>query len=240
MALRFSTGLRNKRLDHQAKVQNIVTGTTISFGDGDGSSGRDTIKDSGNGLAGFEVYDLIKVFGSTNNNGEYEILSVVAGVVEVAAESLTTEAASAQVILASSRGGSLKDLFRNGVLDIYSGTQPTTADQTESGTKLARVTISSGVFTPGSGVNGINLGDSTAGVIAKRANEVWSGVGLVDGTAGWFRFYDNSATTGASATAVRFDGAIATTGAQMNMSNTSVSVGGTTTIGTVAITDPMS
>lgn len=240
MALRFSTGLRDKRLEHQAQVQNLVTGTTISFGDGDGTSGRDTINDSGSGLGDFELHDLIKVSGSTSNDGEYEILSVAAGVVEVAAGSLSTEAAGDQVILASSRGGSLKDLFRNGVLDIFSGIQPTKADETESGTKLVRITLSSGAFVAGTDTNGINLGDSVSGVIGKLSGEVWSGVGLVAGTAGWFRFYDNSATTGASTTAVRLDGAIATTGAQMNMSNTTITVDGTTTIGTVAITDPMS
>jgi len=241
MALRFSTGLRDGRLETQASIQEQVTGITISFGDGDGTvtAGTDTINDSGDGLAAFELHDLITVSGSASNDGEYEILSVAAGVIEVVAGSLTAEDATPQVILSSARGGSLKDLFRNGILDIYSGTQPTNADTTESGTKLVRVTLASGDFEADTDTNGINLGDSVAGVIGKLSGEVWSGVGLVAGTAGWFRLYDNAVTTGASETAVRLDGAIATTGSQMNMSNTSVSVAGTTTIGTVAITDPM-
>lgn len=240
MALRFSTGLRNARLDKQSVIQNQITGTGISFGDGDGTGGRDTINDSGNGLAGFKIHDLIKVSGSTSNNVSAEILSVSAGTIEIPADTLTGEIAGDQVILSSSRGGSLKDLFRNGVLDIFSGTQPATADTTESGTKLCRITLSSGAFVAGTATNGINFGDAVAGVIGKRSGETWSGVGLVNGTAGWFRIYDNAATTGASTTAVRIDGAIATTGAQMNMSNTTITVDGTTTIGTVAITDPMS
>ena len=240
MALRFSTGLRNARLDKQSVIQNQITGTGISFGDGDGTGGRDTIKDSGNGLAGFKIHDLIKVSGSTSNNVSAEILSVSAGTIEIPADTLTGEIAGDQVILSSSRGGSLKDLFRNGVLDIFSGTQPTDADTTESGTKLVRITLSSGAFVAGTATNGINLGTATNGVIGKDSDETWSGVGLVTGNAGWFRFYDNAATTGASTSAIRLDGSIATTGAQMNMTNTGISVGGVTVITSVAITDPMS
>jgi len=240
MALRFSTGLRNARLDKQSVIQNQITGTGISFGDGDGTGGRDTINDSGNGLAGFKIHDLIKVSGSTSNNVSAEILSVSAGTIEIPADTLTGEIAGDQVILSSSRGGSLKDLFRNGVLDIFSGIQPTDADTTESGTKLVRITLSSGAFVAGTATNGINLGTATDGVIGKDSDETWSGVGLVTGNAGWFRFYDNAATTGASTSAIRLDGAIATTGAQMSMSNTTITVSGTTTIGSVAITDPMS
>jgi len=240
MALRFSTGLRNARLDKQAVIQNQVTGTGISFGDGDGTGGRDTIKDSGNGLAGFKIHDLIKVSGSTSNNVSAEILSVSAGTIEIPADTLTGEIAGDQVILSSSRGGSLKDLFRNGVLDIFSGTQPTNADTTESGTKLVRITLSSGAFVAGTAINGINLGTATDGVIGKDSAETWSGVGLVAGNAGWFRFYDNAATTGASTSAIRLDGSIATTGAQMNMINTGISVSGVTVITSIAITDPMS
>lgn len=240
MALRFSTGLRNARLDKQSVIQNQVTGTGISFGDGDGTGGRDTIKDSGNGLAGFKIHDLIKVSGSTSNNVSAEILSVSAGIIEIPADTLTGEIAGDQVILSSSRGGSLKDLFRNGVLDIFSGTQPINADTTESGTKLVRITLSSEAFVAGTATNGINLGTATDGVIGKDSDETWSGVGLVAGNAGWFRFYDNAATTGASTSAIRLDGSIATTGAQMNMTNTRISVGGVTVITSVAITDPMS
>lgn len=240
MSLRFSTGLRNARLDKQAQIQAVITGTTISFGDGDGTDGRDTINDVGSGLGDFKVHDLITVSGSTSNDGEYETLSVADGVIEVIAGSFSTEAAGDQVILASSRGGSLKDIFRNGVLDIYSGTQPATADDTESGTKLIRITLSSGDFVAGACDNGINLGDAADGIIGKLSGEVWSGVGLVSGSAGWFRYYTNDVTTGASEETARLDGAIATTGAQMNMSNTTITYDGTTTIGSVAIKDLMS
>lgn len=237
MALRFSTGLRDQRLETKAQINHIMAASTISFLDGAGEN--DKVLDSANNLGDFKPYDILRVSGSAANFGDFEILSVAAGELEVAPSSFTTEAAGDSVVLATARGGSLSDIFRNGVLEIYSGTQPSNADTTESGTLLVKVTRSSEAFVAGAAANGLNFDEAVSGVLGKLATEVWSGLGLVSGTAGWFRFYANDATHGASTSAARIDGAIATTGSQMNMSNTSVTVDGTTTIGTVAITDPM-
>src|SRR6056297_812816 len=106
MALRLSPGLRNALLSTKAQATNLVTGTTISFGDGTGTSDRDQILDSGNGLAGFEKRKYITVSGSDGgtNDGTFEILSVTAGVIEVAAGSFSTESTGEQIILASANG----------------------------------------------------------------------------------------------------------------------------------------
>lgn len=42
-----------------------------------------------------------------------------------------------------------KQAMWDGVIDIYSGTQPTTANDVPNGTKLARITVSSGAWTAG-------------------------------------------------------------------------------------------
>jgi len=238
MALRLSTGLRNAMMDKKAEALNLITGTTISFGDGTGSSSRDQILDSGNGLGDFVVGDKITVAGSTSNNGTFEILAVAAGAIEVAAGSLETEEDGDQVILAAARGGSFSDLFRQGVLRIFTGTQPTDPDDAESGSLLVEISQGSAAFVADTLANGLNFGAVSEGAIAKETGEVWSGAASATGTAGWFRFYDNGVDTGASSTAIRFDGAIATSGAQLNMSNTAITSGGTTTIDTVAITLP--
>ena len=240
MTLRLSTGLRNALNAQKAVVMNQLTDTSISFNaDGGGAGGLDQILDSNNGLIGFSEYDNIQITGSTSNNVEKVMLSVAAGEILVAAGDMTlTEVAGDQVVLASSRGGSFADLFRHGVMRIYSGTQPTTADLVESGSLLAVISESSGAFTKDLDPNGINFDTSTAGVLGKRSDETWSGVGLLAATAGWFRFYDNGYTPGESTTEIRFDGAIATSGGELNMGNTSITLGGTTTIDTVAITLP--
>jgi hypothetical protein len=240
MALRLSSGLRDAMLDYKARAIDLKVATTISFGDGDGTGGTDTINDSGSGLSGFSVGDMITVAGSTSNNVTAEILSVVAGKIEVAAGTLTTEAAGDTVILAAARGGSLSDLMKFGRLDIYTGSQPADADSAETGTKLVSITSSSGSFTPGQEANGLLMGAVSSFALQRETGQTWSGVAVATGTAGYFRFYDNAATTGASTTAKRFDGSIATSGAQLNMSNTSITTSGTTTIDTVTITQPAS
>jgi len=131
--------------------------------------------------------------------------------------------------------GSVKSVMANGVIHGYSGPQPATADAAESGDLLIIYTKDSGAFTPGVSTNGLNMGVSTDGVLAKDTTEVWSGVGLAaagTGTAvGHFRWYDNSVTTGASTTAVRIDGAIGTSSSyEIQMSNTTIVEDGPSTI----------
>jgi len=136
-------------------------------------------------------------------------------------------------------GKSLADLLANGRLDIRSGAQPTSADAAETGTLLNSITLASGAFTPGQATNGLNFGAPSAGVLPKETPGVWSGVCLADGTAGHFRFYANDVVQGANATtAIRMDGAISTSGAEINMSNLAMVLGGTTTIDGFNITLP--
>lgn len=240
MALRLSTGLRNALLDKKAEAANLIVATTISFESGTGTGGRDRILDSGNGLGDYIRRDTVTVSGSTSNDGNYEILAVANGYLEIASSSLTNESAGDTVVLAGARGGAFVDLFRNCIVDVFTGSQPVSADAAETGSKLVSITLSSGPFTGGSAANGINFGEVASGVLHKEAGEVWSGLGLVAGTAGWFRFYANDYVLGASVTAIRMDGGVATSGSQFNLSNTSITVGGTTTVDSVSLTLPAS
>ena len=244
MALRLSTGLRNAMMDRESKAAIVaIAQITIQFVDtGAGANGGDQILDSGNGLAGAIAKGQISIYGSASNNLVLKVLSVSAGEIEVPAGSLTAEGEGASVTLMSSIGGSFTDLFRNGVMRIYPGTQPANADTAEGVSHLVEISLASGTFVPGAdgdGTFGLNFGDdATLGVIGKDALEVWSGQAEATNTAGWFRFYDSNRTLGLSTLAVRFDGAIATAGAQLNMSNTSITDQGTTTIDSVAVTLP--
>lgn len=241
MALRLSTGLRNALLDKKAEAVNIFRATTISFETGTGTGGRDRILDSGSGMSNFVKRGKISVSGSASgNDGSYEILAVAAGYVEVEAGSLTDESAGLAIVLATAKGGSFADLFQNCTIDIFTGSQPASADDGETGTKLLTVTLNKGAFVVGEDTNGLNFGEVSAGVLSKEPSETWSGEGLVDGIAGWFRIYDNNKISGASSTAIRMDGSIGTSGSQLNMSSTSVVTGGTTTVDSVSLTMPSS
>jgi hypothetical protein len=135
---------------------------------------------------------------------------------------------------------SFKDSMAAGVIRVFSGVQPSSADDAEASTVLLEITVSSGTFTAGSTTNGLNFGTPASGVIAKSTSEVWSGVATTTGTAGWFRFYANDLTTGATTTAAHFDGSVSTSGAQLNMSSTAITAGATTTIDSFTVAMPAS
>jgi len=125
---------------------------------------------------------------------------------------------------------SLQDIFNGGEIEIRTGSQPATADTAPSGALL--VTIKNG------GATGITFDDSVAGVLSKAAGETWNGVCGATGTAGWFRLCLPTDADGTSTTENRIDGAIATSGSQLNMSSTTFTLGATETIGTFSLTFP--
>jgi hypothetical protein len=244
MALRLSTGLRQALLGKipARSAVTVYTATTIAAVDGGGSD--DTLTDTANGFLteGFAVGDSVLMLGFTGANagcvGPVELTAVAAGTLTFATGSLTaSDAEGESITLVAIRGGAFRDIFKHSVLEIYSGTQPATADAAETGTKLLRVTISSGAFTPASPTNGLLFGAPVSGVISKAA-DVWSGVGLAAGTAGWWRLYDNAYTTGLSTSGIRIDGNCATSGGDLTMASLSITLGATTTIDSFAITQP--
>lgn len=90
-------------------------------------------------------------------------------------------------------------------------------------------------------VNGLLFGDSADGRLVKRSDQVWSGVAGATGTAGWFRLVGAVADAGSADSSEvfhRLDGSIATSGANLNMSNTNIVSGATQTIDTFALTEP--
>ena len=238
MTFRMSDGFRDAWLDYKARVKHSVIATTISFGDGDGTEGRDTINDSANGLAGFSATDMVTINGSTSNNITSEMLSVAAGKIEVAAGTLTTEAAGDTVAVMSARGGCFSDLLKFGIIKVFNGTQPDSANDAETGTHLATITNASLAFTSGVETNGLMLGNVSSHALQIETGQTWSAKGIAAGTAGWARFYANTVVSGASTSALRFDMAVSTSGGQFNMSNTTVAVNGNVTVDSVVITLP--
>jgi len=135
-------------------------------------------------------------------------------------------------------GKSKADILANGCIHLFGGSMPTNADSTEGSSPLVIITLASGAFTFGNTANGIEFDVAANGILAQKSGEVWSGVGLVAGTITWGRFYGNAGPAGASTTAFRLDFDVNTSGAALNMGNTTVSVGGTVTINSPTLTDP--
>lgn len=244
MALKLSSGLREDMLGLVAAVRGAIIGVGLAFVDGGGSN--DSITDSGNGFvtAGFAPGDVLFVQGSTSNDGTCTgavLLNVAAGTIEFATGTVAGagEAGLAGTVVAIARGGSLKDIFHDAVLRIYSGSQPSSPDSAVSGTKLLEISESAGAFVHGAFGNGLEFGDAAAGVIAKDTGETWQGTGIAAGTAGYFRLCANPTDDGSASTSLpRIDGSVGTSGADLNMSTTTITVGATYTIDSFQFTLP--
>lgn len=90
-------------------------------------------------------------------------------------------------------------------------------------------------------VNGLKFGAATGGVVDKLSTQTWSGVCANSGTAGWFRFEGpvaDSGTLDSAGTQIRLDGAVSTSGQQLNMSSTTFTASATETITSFPITLP--
>lgn len=83
----------------------------------------------------------------------------------------------------------------------------------------------------------LHLAAPVTGAIAKESG-VWSGEALVTGTAGYFRLVRSTDDDDDSASAIRLQGSISTSGAELNLSNLNIVDGATVTIDTFALTEP--
>jgi len=109
-------------------------------------------------------------------------------------------------------------------------------------TTITKTDVNMGSAVAGvSQVNGLNFDDVAVGLLAKRTGQTWSGVGLVDGVAGWFRLRgpiaDNDSADSAGAF-TRLDGNIATSGGDMTASSTTLAAAATHTVSTFSPTEP--
>lgn len=89
--------------------------------------------------------------------------------------------------------------------------------------------------------NGLTFDNPVTGTFTKNPTETWSGVAGNTGTAGWFRFVSSVVDAGSLdslAAFLRLDGAIATSGSDLNMSSTSIVATAVQTISAFSLTEP--
>jgi len=103
------------------------------------------------------------------------------------------------------------------------------------GSGTTAVTITSLQAASRSGIYTLQFGPPTAGVIQKTA-DVWSGVGLATGVAGYGRLVMPNDDGQLTSTEIRAQGAVSTSGAEITMSNTTITLGATSTIDGASIT----
>jgi hypothetical protein len=125
----------------------------------------------------------------------------------------------------------IKEAMADGVIRIYSGSQPISADNAVGGTLLLEITQNAGAFAHGSATNGLEFDVPSGGILTKAPLEAWRGNGLAPGVAGWFRFCANPTDNGgASTTLARIDGSVGRSAADLNLSNTNIETGVPSTI----------
>lgn len=245
MTLRLSTGLRDKLLGLQASpvcVFNEAYPTADSITYASTSTIVLTTPTwsfiTANVAPGMALYTYDSITPANDVAGEI-ITGVVADTITCASAPFSAEGWDPTTTGVVCKGGSLKDIFHDGVIRIYSGSAPTTADAAASGTLLVEISVSSGTFAHNEFANGLEFGTAASGAIAKATGETWSGSAAASGTAGYFRLLGNPTDSGAlSTTLPRIQGSIGTSGADLNMTSTSITSGATYTIDTFQLTLP--
>ena len=260
MAIRLSTGLRNFMLEGGSLKQALANGFIELYSGTQPASADDAV--TGTLLARYTASsgahtNEVQATGSftiSGTSGSVDTVTVnsidiLGGAVTNTGTAAGTATAVAAAInnnpknfmfVASSTGatGVVTLTAKPGLGTLANGWAVSgTATTTTLGTL---VNIGSGVAGVNP-VNGLRFGDSAAGSVVKDSAQAWTGVGLAAGTAGWFRFKGPISDAGSSDAAelyIRLDGNVATSGANLNVTSTTIAVGATQTISTFTLTEP--
>lgn len=119
----------------------------------------------------------------------------------------------------------LIDEFEFGVIYIYSGTQPATADLAPTGSLLAKVTDGGGPYVFGNPANGLKMITTGSGFLLPDPAQEWIVTGVANGTAGWARMMTNNDNLLASNSLSRIDFAVNEGGTGLLLSSTAITNG---------------
>lgn len=141
----------------------------------------------------------------------------------------------------------LKTALANGVIHLYSGSQPATPEAAVTGSYIGSIQLSGGTWAAGTATYGLELGTAADGEIAKASAENWLFTCVNAGTVGWGRFIANttagsgslsSADSGAldsSEEFPRMDFSVGITSGDLRMGKVTYAVGETGTISSFSI-----
>lgn len=132
-------------------------------------------------------------------------------------------------------------IFNGGVIAVYNGTQPVTADDAVTGSLLGYVTLNGGYWAPGDTNNGL-LYDANGPYVSMPFGAQWALTVRQNGTASWFRVLGKDADVGGTSYDMpRIDGSINTsaeTGAQLILPDVTLVLGDTIPINYFMYTIP--
>lgn len=128
---------------------------------------------------------------------------------------------------------SLASALATGLVKIYAGTPPASADAA-----LGAATL---LCTVSTNSTGTALAFETAavnGVLSKKAADVWSGVNAATGSAAFFRHSPSTDDGSLSTTIPRIQGTVALAGGDINISSLGLTSGATQTINSYNVALP--
>lgn len=109
-------------------------------------------------------------------------------------------------------------MMNYGLICVYSGTQPDSANAAPTGTLLARITNNGDTHVPGTATGGLQITQDASGRLNKAGT--WTLDGIDTGTAGWWRWKWNAPDDDSlSLYYPRVDGAV---GEGLVLANTSI------------------
>lgn len=261
MTLRFSVALTNSIAEHgswKSAFDNgaidIYTGTQPATPDAAPTGTLLCTITSGGGAQVNEVQSQGSVLLTGGSSGSVNTLTVngveIMGSATAFDTSLTQTAADIalkinrnpknRLYVASSAGALITLTARRGQGVLPNGWVVANSLTTITTTNTAMGSVTAGVDA----VNGLRMDfNAVAGMITKDVTQSWWGTAIGAGTqtAGWFRFRAAVAdpnTLDTTASYSRMDGAIATSGADLNMSSTSIANGAVQTLSTFSFTVP--
>lgn len=256
MALRLSKGLRNFLNEGGSLKQAFAGGKILLYSGSQPTTADDAVAGTllctytdASGAHTAEVRATGSVALTGGASGSVDTLTVngleIMGSATAYATSLAVTAQAVadkindnpknQLFVASTGGGTTITITAKPGL----GTLPNTWVVASTVTTITKTdtNMSGGVDS----ANGLKFGDSAAGALVKKPGQTWSGVAGNTGTAGWFRLVGSvSDAGGADSSEVyhRLDGSVATSGANLNLSSTSIVATATQTISTFTLTEP--
>ena len=132
--------------------------------------------------------------------------------------------------------GSFVGALGGGVIKIYEGNVPDTADAVvpTQATELVEITVD-GNANAGLGFEA----SANDGTILKDTAQNWEGTVANAGTANWFRFVKQNDDGSQSQTAIRLQGTVGQGSADMNLSSLSLSSGAVQTVDFLSVSLPV-
>lgn len=126
--------------------------------------------------------------------------------------------------LATTQMTALSTAMTDGVIAVYDGVQPSSADDAPNGTFIGYVTKDGNAWVDGDTTDGLEFAAAAAGVLAKSTSQTWRLTARSDlsgtATARWARFIQNTGETGALSTSLkRIDFAVGITTGELRLTS---------------------